>query len=551
MRTGRSGRFIRHSDWGAASKNIGNSMGEKMQVKVYDTTLRDGTQGEGVSLSVQDKLRICQKLDEMGIHYIEGGFPGSNPKDIEFFKEVKRLKLKTAKVAAFGSTRRADAPSSKDVSLNALIRSETAVVTIFGKSWDLHVKDVLRISPDENLKVISDSVSYLKKHGLEVIYDAEHFFDGYQRNAAYALASLKAAEEAGASALVLCDTNGGMITSWIGEIVREVKDKTHSPLGIHVHNDSDMAVANSIVAVENGVVHVQGTINGYGERCGNANLCSIIPNLKLKLGIDCVSDKALSELAENSRIIAEICNMKHRDNQPYVGKSAFAHKGGVHVDAVKKNPVTYEHVMPEQVGNRLRILVSELSGKATMTVKGEELGIHLDKDPAAAKKILDRVRELEHQGYHFEVAEGSFELLMQRSLKTFKDFFALEGFRVTVEREEKGNLISEATVKVKVGGKAEYTVAEGDGPVNALDNALRKALKEFYPSIETMHLTDFKVRVLDEKAGTAAKVQVLIESQDATDSWVTIGVSENIIEASWKALVDSIEYKLLKDKKKK
>ena len=526
-------------------------MQEKMQVKLYDTTLRDGTQGEGVSLSVQDKLRICGRLDEMGIHYIEGGFPGSNPKDIEFFKEVKRLKLKTAKVAAFGSTRRADTPSAKDMSLNALVRAETSVVTIFGKSWDLHVKDVLRISPDENLKVISDSVSYLKKHGLEVVYDAEHFFDGYRHNAAYALASLRAAEEAGSSVLVLCDTNGGMITSWIGEIVREVKEKTKTPLGIHVHNDSDMAVANSITAVENGVVHVQGTINGYGERCGNANLCSIIPNLKLKLGIECVTEKALSELAENSRIIAEICNMKHRDNQPYVGKSAFAHKGGVHVDAVKKNPVTYEHVIPEKVGNRRRILVSELSGKSTMTVKAEELGVHLAKDPAVAKKILDRVRELEHQGYHFEVAEGSFELLMHRSLKTFKEFFVLEGFRVTVEREEEGHLISEATVKLRVGEKGEYTVAEGDGPVNALDNALRKALKPFYPLLSEMHLTDFKVRVLDEKAGTAAKVQVLIESQDATDSWTTIGVSENIIEASGKALVDSIEYKLLKDRKKK
>ncbi|MBI4435796.1 MAG: citramalate synthase [Candidatus Omnitrophica bacterium] len=522
-----------------------------MQVKLYDTTLRDGTQGEGVSLSVQDKLRIVERLDHLGIHYIEGGFPGSNPKDIEFFKQVKRLKLKTAKVAAFGSTRRADSPASKDVSLNALLRAETEVVTIFGKSWDLHVKDVLRISPEENLKVIADSVSYLKKHGLEVVYDAEHFFDGYQRNASYALSSLKAAEEAGASVLVLCDTNGGMITSWVAEVVREVKEKTHAPLGIHVHNDSDMAVANSITAVENGVLHVQGTINGYGERCGNANLCSIIANLKLKLGIDCVTDKALQELAENSRAIAEICNMKHRDNQPYVGKSAFAHKGGVHVNAVMKNPVTYEHVEPERVGNRRRILVSELSGKSTMTVKAEELGLHLDKDPKLAKKILDEVRELELQGYHFEVAEGSFELLMHRSLKSFKEFFSLEGFRVTIEKKEGDGLVSEATIKVKVGDREEYTVAEGDGPVNALDNALRKALKGFYPSITSMHLTDFKVRVLDEKAGTAAKVRVLIESQDETDSWVTIGVSENIIEASWKALVDSIEYKLLKDKKKK
>ncbi len=523
---------------------------ETLQVKLYDTTLRDGTQGEGVSLSVQDKLRIVERLDQMGIHYIEGGFPGSNPKDIEFFKRAKKLKLKNSKISAFGSTRRADAAASKDMSLNALLRAGTPVVTIFGKSWDLHVKEVLRISPEENLKVIADSVSYLKKHGLEVIYDAEHFFDGYRRNATYALQSLLAAEEAGAAVLVLCDTNGGMITSWVGEIVREVKTRTHAPLGIHVHNDSDMAVANSITAVMNGVVHVQGTINGYGERCGNANLCSIIPNLKLKLGIGCVTDKALSELTESSRIIAEICNMKHRDNQPYIGKSAFAHKGGVHVNAVMKNPVTYEHVDPEQVGNQRRILVSELSGKSTMTVKAEELGIHLGKDPALAKKVLDQVRQLEHQGYHFEVAEGSFEVLMQRSLKGFKDFFKLEGFRVSIERE-KGKLVSEATVKVKVKNETRYTVAEGDGPVNALDNALRKALLGFYPELEKMHLTDFKVRVLDEKAGTAAKVQVLIESQDERDSWNTIGVSENIIEASWKALVDSIEYKLLKEKKKK
>ncbi len=522
-----------------------------MQVKLYDTTLRDGTQGEGVSLSVQDKLRIAERLDHMGIHYIEGGFPGSNPKDIEFFKEVKRLKLKTARIAAFGSTRRADTSASKDVSLNALLRAETPVVTLFGKSWDLHVKDVLRIPLEENLKVIADSVSYLKKHGLEVVYDAEHFFDGYRRNASYALATLKAAEDAGASVLALCDTNGGMITSWISEIVREVGSKLKTPLGIHVHNDSDMAVANSIAAVESGVVHVQGTINGYGERCGNANLCSIIANLKLKLGIDCVSEKALTELTESSHIIAEICNMKHRDNQPYVGKSSFAHKGGVHVNAVEKNPATYEHVAPEKVGNHRRILVSELSGKSTMTVKAEAIGLHLGKDPLLAKKILDQVRDLEHQGYHFEVAEGSFEVLMQRSLKAYKEFFTLEGFRVSIEKREGNGLISEATIKVKVGSKEEYTVAHGDGPVNALDNALRKALLPFYPSLGTMHLTDFKVRVLDEKAGTAAKVRVLIESQDQTDSWVTIGVSENIIEASWKALVDSVEYKLLKDKKKK
>ncbi|MFH1857691.1 MAG: citramalate synthase [Candidatus Omnitrophota bacterium] len=395
---------------------------EKQQVKLYDTTLRDGTQGEGVSLSVQDKLRIAERLDHMGIHYIEGGFPGSNPKDIEFFTRVKRLKLKTSKIAAFGSTRRADVPASKDQSLNAILRAETPVVTIFGKTWDLHVRDVLRIPLDENLKLISDSIAYLRKHGREVIYDAEHFFDGYRQNTSYAVATLRAAEEAGASVLALCDTNGGMITSWIAEIVREVRDRTRTPLGIHVHNDSDMAVANSITAIENGVVHVQGTINGYGERCGNANLCSVIANLRLKLGIPCVTEKALSELSENSRAIAEICNMKHQDNQPYVGESAFAHKGGVHVNAVVKNPKTYEHIEPERVGNSRRVLVSELSGKSTMSVKAEELGLHLGKDPKLAKKILAEVRDLEHKGYHFEVAEGSFEVLMQRSLKTFRNF---------------------------------------------------------------------------------------------------------------------------------
>ena len=520
-------------------------------IQLYDTTLRDGTQGEGVSLSVVDKLRISEKLDELGVHFIEGGFPGSNPKDIEFFKEAKRLRLKAAQVVAFGATRRADALASKDVSLNGLLRAETKTVTLFGKSWDFQVREVLKISLDQNLEVIEDSIRYLKKHGLDVVYDAEHFFDGYLRNPEYALKTLKAAEAAGASVLVLCDTNGGMITSQISRVVKDVLSHLPAPLGIHVHNDSDMAVANSIAAIESGVVHVQGTMNGYGERCGNANLCSIIANLRLKVGIRCVSDAQLEKLADISKYVAELCNMKHRDNQPYVGLSAFAHKGGVHVNAVRKNPDSYEHIRPEQVGNQRRILVSELSGKSTIQSKAEAVGLDLAKDPEKVQQILDRVRTLEHAGYHFETAEASFELLMRRSAKTFKKFFELEGFQVSVEKDEKGRLLSEATIKLRVGEKREHTAAEGDGPVNALDNALRKALADFYPGLKEMHLTDFKVRVLDEKAATAARVRVLIESQDQTDSWITMGVSENIIEASWQALVDSIEYKLLKDQKKK
>ena len=519
-------------------------------VKLYDTTLRDGAQTEGISFSVSDKVRIAEKLDELGIHYIEAGWPGANPKDIEVFKKLKTLRLENSKVVAFGSTRRPRIKAKDDYVLKELIKAETKVITIFGKSWDLHVKDILRTTLDENLEMIRDSISFLKSKNKEAIFDAEHFFDGYKVNPDYAIATLKAAEEGGADCLVLCDTNGGTVTSDIYRIVEDVKSKVKKPLGIHTHNDSELAVANSIAAVQAGCSHIQGTINGYGERCGNANLVSIIPILKLKLRINCISDLQLKSLTDVSRFISEMSNMKQMGNQPFVGASAFAHKAGVHVNAILKNPKSYEHMEPATVGNRRRLLISELSGKSAILRKAEELNLKLKKDSPKAKKILELLQGLEHKGYQFESAEASFELLMKRAMKKFKSFFKFEGFRVIVEDDEEGNLISEATIKIKVEGKKEHTAALGDGPVNALDNALRKALVEFYPSLDKMHLSDFKVRVLDEKAGTAAKVRVLIQSQDEKDSWWTIGVSENIIEASWLALVDSIEYKLLKDKAK-
>jgi 2-isopropylmalate synthase len=519
-------------------------------VKLYDTTLRDGAQTEGISFSVSDKLRIARKLDELGVHYIEAGWPGANPKDIEVFKKLKNMRLGNSKIAAFGSTRRPKVKARDDKILKELIKAETKAITIFGKSWDLHVKDILRTTLDENLDMIRDSVSFLKSKNKEVIFDAEHFFDGYKVNPAYAIRTLKAAEEGGADCLVLCDTNGGTVTSDVFRIVEEVKSKVKRPLGIHTHNDCELAVSNSIAAIQAGCVHVQGTINGYGERCGNANLISIIPILKLKLGIGCISDLQLKELTDISRFVSEASNMKQVGSQPFVGASSFAHKAGVHVNAIIKNPKSYEHIEPATVGNRRRLLVSELSGKSTILRKAEELDLKLQKKNPKAKKILELLQDLEHKGYQFESAEASFELLMKRAMRQFKSFFSLEGFRVIVEDDEEGNLISEATIKIEVEGKKEHTAALGDGPINALDNALRKALIEFYPSLNKMHLSDFKVRVLDEKAGTAAKVRVLIQSQDEKDSWWTIGVSENIIEASWLALVDSIEYKLLKDKVK-
>lgn len=517
-------------------------------VKLFDTTLRDGAQTEGISYSVNDKIRIAKKLDELGIHYIEGGFPGSNPKDKEFYKAMKKVKLKNAKLVGFGSTRRANTKASSDKNLKDIAASGVKVATIFGKTWDLHVKDVLKTTPEENLSMISDSITFLRSKGLSVLYDAEHFFDAYKANPEYALKTLEAAESAGADFLVLCDTNGGTLTDEIAGIIEEVRQKVKKPLGIHTHNDLDLAVANSIAAVDAGCKMVQGTFNGYGERCGNADLCTIIGILSIKMGINSVPKNKIKDLTQVSYFISEVSNVKHADNQPFVGHSAFAHKGGVHIDAMMKNPKTYEHIDPHLVGNRRRFLVSELAGKTPIVLKAKELELELDKKSPKAKKFLKMLQDLEHKGYQYEAADGSFDILMKKAFKKYKKFFDLEGFKVMVEKRKDNRVFAEATVRLMVNKKEKYSAAEGDGPVNALDNALRKALNEFYPNLSKMHLSDFKVRVLDAEAGTAAKVRVLIESQDEAESWTTVGVHENIIEASWQALVDSVEYKLLKDK---
>jgi 2-isopropylmalate synthase len=519
------------------------------RIELYDTTLRDGAQSEGISFSVADKLKICERLGALGVQFIEGGWPGANPKDMEFFRKVKNMKLKGSSIVAFGSTRRAHTPAAKDKILKGLLSAGTKYITIFGKSWDLHVKDVFKVDLEENIRMISDSVRFLRSRGKTVFYDAEHFFDGFKSNKAYALKTLRAARDAGAARIILCDTNGGTVTSHVFEIVEEVRAAIKTPLGIHAHNDCEMAVANSIAAIQAGCVQVHGTVNGYGERCGNANLISIIANLKLKLGIDCVSDIALKDLTETAHFVAEICNMRLQDNEPFVGNSAFAHKAGVHVNAILKNPRTYEHTDPSKVGNHRRLLISELSGKSTIIKKTQDMDLDPGKAAEKSKKILKVLQQMENKGYHFEAAEASLELLIKRVMKKFKDFFELEGFRVVMDKKKSGRMFSEATIRLKVGKKTGHTVSLGDGPVNALDSALRKVLKKFYPRIAEMHLTDYKVRVLDEKQGTAARVRVLIQSQDKTDSWWTIGVSENVIDASWQALVDSIEYKLLKDMK--
>ena len=519
------------------------------KILIYDTTLRDGSQSEGISFSVKDKLRIAQKLDELGVDFIEGGWPGSNPKDNEFFAEAaKSLKLKKSKLVAFGSTRRADNSPAKDQILKELLKAKTKYITIFGKSWDLHVKEVLRTSLKENLNMIESSIKYLTKKGRYVMFDAEHFFDGYVENPDYALETLAAAVRGGAECLILCDTNGGNLTSRIFEIVEEVKEKIKKvPLGIHVHNDAEMAVANSVAAVQAGCTQVQGTMNGYGERCGNANLVSIIPALRFKLGIDCLSGFALKGLTEAAMFISEISDVKQLGSQPYVGVSAFAHKAGVHVNAMLKNSRSYEHIEPEKVGNKRRLLISELSGKSSIMKKAEELGVDFSKKPDKARKVLEHIQDLEKEGFQFELAEASLMLLMRRSSEDLKEHFKLEDFRVIVEKRDNGEIFSEATVKLSIGKRRRHTVALGDGPVHALDQALRKALIEFYPALNEMHLSDFRVRVLDEKEGTAARVRVLIQSQDKTGSWWTVGVSENIIEASWLALIDSVEYKFAKD----
>lgn len=518
------------------------------RVEIYDTTLRDGSQMEGVNFSLQDKLRITEKLDEMGFHYIEGGWPGANPKDVAFFKEVRRLSLKNAKICAFGSTRRADSAVEEDRNLRLLLESEAPVITIFGKSWTLHVTEALKTTLDENLRMIEDSVRYLQRQGREVVYDAEHFFDGFKADPEYALKTLRVAWEAGARILVLCDTNGGALPHEIESTVGMVYEHLGRDviLGIHAHNDGGVAVANSIAAVRMGAVQVQGTVNGYGERCGNANLCTVIPNLWFKMGVTSIPEDRIQKLFDLSHFVSEIANLRHDDYQPYVGRSAFTHKGGIHASAILRHPATYEHVPPEAVGNRRRILVSDQAGRSNVVYRAKEVGIDLDSKDPRVDALVQRIKEAENYGYQFEGADASFEILLRETLGEEVKFFDLEGFRVIVEKRGGGNTITEATIKIRVDKEVVHTAAEGDGPVHALDNALRKALEGLYPALKRIRLSDYKVRVLSEKEGTAAKIRVLVQSTDGENIWGTVGVSTDIIEASWEALVDSVRYGLWK-----
>ncbi|MGF7184350.1 2-isopropylmalate synthase [Desulfitispora alkaliphila] len=516
------------------------------KVYLYDTTLRDGTQGEGVSLSVEDKLKIALKLDKLGANYIEGGWPGSNPKDMEFFNRAKDLELENAVITAFGSTRRPNVKVDEDNNLKALVEAGVKACALVGKSWDFHVEAALNTTLEENLDMIYSSIKYLKEKGLEVIFDAEHFFDGYQKNPQYAMKTLEAAQRAGVDWIALCDTNGGTLPHTIQDIISTVVEEIDVPVGIHAHNDGDMAVANTVIAVEAGARQVQGTINGFGERCGNANLCSIIPNLQLKGNYQVVTLEQLGMLTEVSRYVNEIANVVPPTNQPFVGYSAFAHKGGIHVSALLKNPKTYEHLEPELVGNKRRVLVSELSGYSNLRYKAEELNLDVDLDAPETKKVIQEIKELEHQGYQFEGAEGSLELLLMKAKGEIDELFKLVSFKIMLEKQSDNGIISEAIVKLEVNGEIVHTAAEGNGPVNALDNALRKSLEQFYPQLAQMYLADYKVRVLEEKDGTEAKVRVLIETKDKHRNWSTVGVSANIIEASWQALADSMKYGLLK-----
>ena len=517
-------------------------------VLLYDTTLRDGCQAEDVSFTLEDKLRIAVKLDELGIDYIEGGYPGSNERDADFFKRVKKLKLKKAKVASFGTTMKVGIKPSQDFNLRVLLEADTPVVTLVGKTWDLHVRDDLRISQKANLEIIGESIAYMKKRVDEVIFDAEHFFDGFRANPDYAIECIKAAQEGGADWIVLCETNGGRLPGEIREALTQVNRAVKTPLGIHCHNDGELAVANTLAAVEMGVTQVQGTINGFGERCGNMNLISVIANLQLKMGKKCVTPAQLKKLREVSQLFYELANINPNKRQAYVGDSAFAHKGGLHVSGVLKNRETYEHIDPEVVGNRQRVLVSDLSGRSNVVYKGKEYGIDLKDKNDAIKEVLRRTKELEGQGYEYQAAEASFELLIQEALGKKKKNFNLIGFRVIDEKRKEGEPpISEATIQVQVDGEMEHAAAMGNGPVNALDQALRRALNKFYPALKQVELLDYKVRVLSSGEGTGAVVRVLIESGDGKDRWGTVGVSHNVIEASWQALVDSIDYKLYKD----
>jgi 2-isopropylmalate synthase len=516
------------------------------RIAIYDTTLRDGSQGEGVNFSLHDKLLLTHKFDELGVDFIEGGYPLSNPKDFEYFQEVRKLSLKHAKVAAFGMTRRKDTPPEKDTCLKALLDAQTPLVTIVGKSWDLHVREVLNTTLDENARMIADSVAYCKAAGREVFYDAEHFFDGYKHNPEYALRTLLAAEAAGATVVILCDTNGGTMPERVAEVVAKVRAALRCELGMHPHNDCELAVANALAAVREGATQVQGTFNGIGERCGNVDLVSVIGNLALKYRHEVLKPGSVARLTEASRYVYEVANMNFRSGQPFVGQSAFAHKGGMHTHGVARNPVSYEHIDPALVGNERRILVSELSGQSTILAKTTKYAVAHDKPTMT--RILTQVQDLENAGYEFEAAEASFDLLVKKAVGHYKPWFERLNYRVNIEADgSAANPVTEATVKVKVGDAVQHTASEGDGPVNALDGALRKALLPAYPSLGDMTLVDYKVRVVNSKEGTAARVRVVIESRDGASTWGTVGVSENIIEASWLALCDAIEYKLFKD----
>ena len=514
-----------------------------MQIALFDTTLRDGTQSEGLSFSVEDKIKIARLLDGFGVRYIEGGYPGANPKDEEFFRRASELKLKQARLTAFGSTRRTGSTAANDANLQALVKAATPAVAIFGKTWLLHVTDVLKTTPEENLAIISDSVSFLKQNGREVIFDAEHFFDGFRADRSYALAAVHAAAQAGADWIALCDTNGGNLPSTVAEIVREAKKVLTVPLGIHAHNDSDLAVANSLAAVEAGCTMVQGTLNGWGERCGNANLMSVIPALQLKMGLACIPEENMERLTEVSRTASEIANLRPRAHAPYVGASAFAHKAGAHVAAVAKSPVTFEHIPPEKVGNDRRIVVSELSGRGNIRARAAELGVELRGNES---DLVARIKDLENQGYQFEAADGSLELMLRRTQPGYVEPFEVRDVVVISQRRSSSDMFVEATVKIKVGDEVSHVVAEGSGPVDAMDHAFHKALDHHFPLLRQIHLCDFKVRILDPESATAAITRVLVESSLGSERWSTIGVSQNIIEASCEALKDALELPLVR-----
>ena len=514
-------------------------------IQIYDTTLRDGTQRKGISLSCEDKIRIAQKLDEFGVDFIEGGWPGSNPKDVAFFKKAREMDWQHAKIAAFGSTRRAGTTPEEDANLVALVESGAPVCTIFGKTWTLHVTNVMRTTLEENLRMIEESVAFLKGQGRRVIYDAEHFFDGYKADADYALQTLAAAVRGGAETLVLCDTNGGCLPQEIVEAVQAVHTALPGQqIGMHAHDDGGMAVANSIAAVKEGCMHVQGTINGYGERCGNANLCSVIPNLEIKLGLSCLPENHLAHLSEVSRFVSEIANLRPNEHQPFVGKAAFAHKGGIHVSAMRRETTSYQHITPELVGYEMRILVSELSGHSNLLSKAEDYGLD-DVEKKDISAVRKEIKDLEARGFSFEAAEASVALLLTRQQPDYQPPFELLDFFVNVEHRQGRGTFAEATVKVKANGELLHTAAEGNGPVSALDKALRKALANHFPVIKKFHLADYKVRILDSNHGTNATTRVLIDTQNGTKHWSTVGASTNIIEASWRALADSFEYGLM------